>query len=153
MKKQIAPVAVAFAVIGAFSLAVQAQDVKPDRAIKYRQGIMGGQGWHMGVLAAMAKGDRPYDKDLAVRSATYVDQLIHMPWDGFPPGSDQGAPTKAKPEIWKEPAKFKQRQEAVMAETPKLVAAAKSGDLAQLKGAIGPVGNACNACHDDFRSK
>jgi cytochrome c556 len=153
LNKHLAPVAVALAVVGAFSIAVYAQGVKPDRAIKYRQGIMQAQGWHLGVLAAMAKGDRPYDKDTAIHSATFLDQLVYMAWEGYPPGSDQGAPTKAKPEIWKEPAKFKQLQEAVQAETPKLVTAAKTGDPNQLKSAVGPVAKACDNCHDDFRSK
>lgn len=153
MNKHVAPIATALAIVGAFSLAVHAQTVKPDVAIKYRQGIMSGQGWQMGVLSAMAKGERPYDKDLALRSATQLDQLVYMAWDGFTPGSDQGARTKAKPEIWKEPAKFKQLQEALQAETPKLVTAAKAGDVAALRPALGAVAKACDSCHDDFRSK
>jgi cytochrome c556 len=153
LKTHAAPVFAALAVIGAFSLAVHAQGVKPDRAIKYRQGIMSAQGWHLGILSAMAKGERPYDKDVAVRSATFVSELIQMPFDGFPPGSDQGAPTKAKPEIWKEPAKFKQLQEAAQAESLKLVAAAKTGDANQLRSAVGAMGKACNNCHDDFQAK
>ena len=153
MKKNVAPTLAALGIVAAFSLAVYAQDVKPDRAIKYRQGIMQAQGWNLGVLGAMAKGDRPYDKALATRSATQLDQLVYMAWDGFTPGSDQGAPTKAKPEIWNEQAKFKQLQEAVQAETPKLVAAAKTGELSELRRAIGPVAKACDNCHDDFRSK
>ena len=153
MKKHVVSLAGAVAVVGAFSLAVFAQTPPADRAIKYRQGVMTAQGWHMGILGGMAKGERPYDKDTAVRSAMFVEELIKMPWEGFPPGSDQGAPTKAKAEIWKDPAKFKQRADAAMAEAPKLVAAAKTGELSQLRSAIGPMGNACNNCHDDFRSK
>ena len=153
MKKHVAPIATALAIVGAFSVAVFAQDVKPDRAIKYRQGIMQGQNWNIGVLSAMAKGERPYDKDVALRSATQLDQLVYMAWEGFTPGSDQGAPTKAKPDIWKDGAKFKQLQEALQAETPKLVAAAKAGDIGQLRPAVGAVGKACSNCHDDFRSK
>ena len=153
MNKHVAPLTTALAIVGAFSLAVDAQDVKPDRAIKYRQGIMTAQGWQMGILGAMAKGERPYDKDVALRSATHLDQLVYMAWEGFTPGSDQGAPTKAKPDIWKDPAKFKKLQETLQAETPNLVAAAKTGDVAQLRPAVGAVGKVCSDCHDEFRSK
>ena len=132
---------------------VNAQDVKPDRAIKYRQGILQAQGWNVGIMSAMAKGERPYDKDEFLKRAVYLDELVYMPWEGFIPGSDQGAPTKAKPEIWKEPAKFKQNQEKLQVETPKLVAAAKTGDMNQIKTALGDVGKACTNCHDDFRAK
>ena len=60
---------------------------------------MTAQGWNLGILGAMAKGDRPYNKDEAVRAATFVNQLLAMSWDAFAPGTDTGAPTKAKPEI------------------------------------------------------
>jgi cytochrome c556 len=140
------------AVAGVIAI-VNAQDIKPDRAIKYRQGILQAQGWNVGIMSAMAKGERPYDKDEFLKRAVYLDELVYMAWEGFIPGSDQGAPTKAKPEIWKEPAKFKQNQEKLQAETPKLVAAAKTGDMNQIKTALGDVGKACTNCHDDFRAK
>ena len=130
-----------------------AQEVKPERAIKYRQGILQAQGWNAGIMGAMVKGERPYDKDEFLKRAIWLDELAVMAWEGFIPGSDQGAPTKAKPEIWKEPAKFKQLQEKLQAETPKLVAAAKTGDMNQIKPAFGDVGKACSNCHDDFRAK
>jgi cytochrome c556 len=130
-----------------------AQDIKPDRAIKFRQGIMQAQGWNAGMMGAMVKGEKPYNKDEFLTRATYLDQLVLMAWEGFTPGSDQGAPTKAKPEIWKEQAKFKQYQTELQAVTPKLVAAAKTGDMNAIKPAFNDVGKACSNCHDDFRAK
>ena len=130
-----------------------AQDVKPERYIKFRQGIMQAQGWNAGIMGAMVKGERPYNKDEFLTRAVYLEQLSHMAWEGFPPGSEQGAPTKAKPEIWKDTAHFKQANEKLQAETPKLVAAATTGDMSQIKPAFGDVGKACGACHDDFREK
>ena len=130
-----------------------AQDIKPDRAIKFRQGILQAQGWNAGVMYAMIKGERPYNKDEFLMRAIYLDELVHMAWEGFIPGSDQGAPTKAKPEIWKEPAKFKQYQVDLQAATPKLVAAARTGDMNLIKPAFNDVGEACKNCHDDFRAK
>ena len=41
--------------------------------------------------------------------------------------------TKAKPEIWKEPAKFKEAEDKLLSEMPKVVAAARSGKLDDLK--------------------
>jgi cytochrome c556 len=141
------------AVALAFVSVAQAQAPRPDRAIKYRQGVMGAQGWNLGPLAAMVKGDRPYDKDLFLRNATRVEQLLAMSWEAFGPGTDTGAPTKAKPEIWKEPAKFKQHQDATMAAAAKLVTAARVGTLDAVKGPFGDLANSCNSCHDDFQSK
>ena len=150
--KNLVPIVSATAVLAAFSAAVLAQDMRPDRAIKYRQGIMQAQGWQMGVLSRMAKGEIPYNKDQAVRAASFVNELAKMPWEGFVPVSDSGN-TKAKAEIWKDKAKFDKLAQDMQAETPKLVAAANSGDVAQLRTAVGAVGKACNNCHDDFQSK
>ena len=71
----------------------------------------------------------------------------------FGPGTDTGRPTAARPEIWKEQATFKDRGEKMQAEVAKLVPAAKSGNLNQLKAAFGPAAQSCKACHDDFRKK
>lgn len=148
--KPVAAAAVALAVAGTFAAVVHAQT--PDRQIKYRQGIMQGIGWHMGVLGAMAKGDRPYDAQVAARSAKFVSELIEMPFDGFGAGSDAGAPTKAKPEIWQQRAKFDNYAKEAQAEAQKLATAAGK-DLNSLKAAVGPTGKACGNCHDDFRMK
>jgi cytochrome c556 len=153
MKRNVVPVLSAVAVIATFSAAVIAQEMKPDRAIKYRQGILQAMGWNMGILGGMAKGEIPYNKDQAVRAATFVHELSEMPWDGFTPVSDTGAPTKARPEIWKDKAKFDKFAQELQVETAKLETAAKAGDLAQLRAALGPTGKACSNCHDDFRNK
>jgi cytochrome c556 len=130
-----------------------AQDVKPDRAIKFRQGVLQAQGWNAGIMNAMIKGEKPYNKDEFLLRATYLEELSHMAWEGFIRGSDQGAPTKAKPEIWTEPAKFTQYQVDMQAAASKLVAAAHSGDMGVIKPAFNDLGKACGNCHDDFRNK
>ena len=130
-----------------------AQDVKPDRAIKFRQGILQAQGWNAGIMNAMIKGEKPYNKDEFLLRATYLDELAHMPWEGFVPGSDQGAPTKAKPEIWTEATKFKQYQSNLQTATSRLLVAARGGDMNVIKPAFNDVGKACGDCHDEFRNK
>jgi cytochrome c556 len=141
---------VALATVFATAAFAQAQ---PDRAIKYRQGAFQVMGWNMGPMAAMVKGERPYDKDEFLKRATNVEHAAALPWEGFGPGTDVGAPTKAKAEIWKDQAKYKQYADALQTETVKLVAAAKVGTLDAVKGPFGAVGKACSNCHDDFRAK
>jgi cytochrome c556 len=150
---QVARLVLGLALAGGIAVA-GAQEQKPDRAIKYRQSVFYAMGWNMyGVLGPMVKGEIPYNKDQAVRAATFLHDLSPMPYDGFIPGSDQGAPTKAKPEIWKDRAKFDQLAQAMQAETTKLVAAAQTGDPAQLRTAVSATGKTCNNCHDDFRNR
>jgi len=78
--------------------------------------------------------------------------VAKLPWTAFVEGSDKGD-TKAKPEIWKEPSKFKEAQEKFNNEILKLNVAAKSGKLEDLKTATAAVGGACKNCHDNFREK
>jgi len=141
-----------FAVVLA-STAVMAQVSTSDRSIRYRQGVLRAMDWQFGVLVGMVKGERPYDKALALRSATFVEQLSHMPWDGFGPGTESGAPTKAKADIWLDTAKFKQLQDELMAQTAKLPAAAQGGDAAQLAPTVKAVDEACRNCHRAFRER
>ena len=154
MKKNVVPVLTALAMVAGFSAVVVAQEMKADRAITYRQGVFQAMGWNLyAVLGPMTKGEIPYNKDQAVRSANFLSELAMMPYDGFVAGSEKGAPTKAKPEIWKERARFDKLAEAMQGETVKLVAAAKTGDPALLRTQVAATGKACSNCHDDFRSK
>ena len=132
------------------ALTVVAQEMRPDRAIKYRQGLMYAMNVNFGVLGRMAKGEIPYAKEAAVQRAKNVAELSAMPWEAFLPVSHAGGRTKAKPEIWQDKAKFDKLAEAMQAEMPKLVAAAQSGEPAQLKSAVGRVGDTCEKCHDAF---
>lgn len=126
--------------------------VKPEDAIKYRRGVFAVMGWNFGALAAMAKGERPHDKDEAARRAATVAFMSRLPAEGFVPGSDKGE-TKAKPEIWNEMDDFKAKLEKMQGEAAKLADVAKSGDLNALKAQVGETGKACKACHDKFRNK
>jgi len=151
MSKKIIALAgtVVAAALATSALAQTAQE----RSIKYRQGIMGAMGWHMGNMNAQIKGDKPYNRDDFLKSATFVDQLGRMPWEGFIPGSETGAPTKAKPEIWLDEAKFRDNQNKLATETSKLVQVAGTAKMDDIKPQFGAVGAACKSCHDSFRAK
>jgi cytochrome c556 len=125
---------------------------KPEDAIKYRRGVYNVIGWNFGPMAAMAKGDRPYDAAAFARHAEIVAFMSRLPLEGFVPGADTGD-TKAKPEIWLEMDDFKAKLEKMQAEAAKLAEIAKSGDFNAAKAQLGETGKACKACHDKFRNK
>lgn len=137
----------------ATSASVAFAQAKPEDQIRYRQGAMQVIGRSFGTLAAMAKGELPFNKDAAARHATVVAEVSDMPLitGAFGPGTDKGAPTKADPKVWSEADKFKVVFEKMVAEARKLPTAA--GDLASLKVAVGDVGKTCKGCHDDYRRK
>ena len=138
------------AVFATVALPASAQFAKPEDAIKYRQSGLSVLGTHFGRLGAMANGKIPFDAKSAQESAEVVAFMSKLPWAGFGAGTEGG---KAKPEIWKEQAKFNDLSGKMEAEAVKLNAAAKTGNLDNLKTAFGPAANSCKSCHDSFRNK
>ena len=134
----------------ALSLPAAAQFAKPEDAVKYRKASFTVMAAHFGRLGAMANGRTPYDAKMAAENADVVLTLSKLPWAAFGEGTDKGD-TCAKPEIWKEAAKYKEAADKMQAEIGKLNVAAKSGNIDALKAAFGPAAASCKACHDNFR--
>ena len=135
----------------AFSTATFA--VKPEDAIKYRQGVMTAQGWNFGAMGAMVKGEKPYDKAEFAQRAENLAALSKMVLEGFTiEGSDKGK-TKAKPEIWQKMDKFKGGTEKLATETAKLSQVAQGGDMSAIKAQFSETAKVCKGCHDNFRKK
>jgi cytochrome c556 len=129
-----------------------AQFAKAEDAIKYRQSALFVMGQHFGRIGAMASGRAPFDAKIAAENAAIVEDMSKLPWAGFAPGTDKGN-TKAKAEIWTEQVKFKEASDKFAAESVKLSAAAKTGNLDALKTAFSSTADTCKACHDAYRSK
>ena len=136
----------------AFSAPASAQFQKPEDAAKYRQSVMTVMGNHFGRIGAMVNGRAPFDAKVAQDSAHVVATMSTLPWPAFTPDTE-ALKTRAKPEIWKEGAKFKESYEKLMVETVKLEAAAKTGNLDSIKTAFGATGGSCKNCHDSFQVK
>lgn len=135
------------------ALPAVAQFQKPEDAIKYRQSAFTIMAAHFGRVAAMAQGKIPFDAKVAADNAAIVSSMSKLPWAAFGAGTDMALPNRAKDEVWKDAAKFKEAADSLIAEATKLDAAAKSGNLDQIKAAVGGVGKTCKSCHDKFRAE
>ena len=128
----------------------QAAD-EPANVIKYRGAVMKALGGHIGAIASVVKGEVSYSGHVAAHA-----QALHatglMLGEVFPEGSDQGE-TRAKPEIWKDWAKFEGIIKSFNAETEKLAQVAESGDMAAIGAQLGKVGEGCGSCHKPFRKE
>jgi cytochrome c556 len=73
----------------------------------------------------------------------------------FPAGSgpQDGVKTHALEAVWKESDAFGQAAAKLTDAAAALDAAAQSGDLAAVRGAVPPLGAACKGCHERFRAK
>ncbi len=122
-------------------------------ATKARHAQMGLYSFNLGILGAMAKGEVPYDAAAASAAAGNLAALAQLDQTHiWPEGSDElGVDgSRAMAEIW-------ENMPDVMAKNDDLVTAAKAmegaagTDLASLQAAMGPVGEACGACHKAYR--
>jgi cytochrome c556 len=149
MWKIVVCVAIVAGIIGA----AYAHFARTDDAIKYRQAVMFIIGQHMGRMAAVVKGNEPYNREDFSQNAALVETLSKLSWDAFlVAGSDKGD-TKMKAEALNNQEKFKQAAQNMETEVAKLVSAAKSGDFNAVKAQFGAVGKSCKNCHEQFRSR
>ena len=134
------------------SAPASAQFARAEEAVKYRQGAWFVLNQHFTRIGNMVRGRLPFDGRLALQDAEVVATLARLPAAAFGPGTDLPS-DHARPEIWAEPARFREQNDRLVAETGRLLAAAKTQDLAQIKAAFGPAANTCKECHDAYRSQ
>ncbi len=141
---------IAACLAAAVPLTANAQFAKAEDAIKYRQSAFALMGAHMARIGAVTKGETPFKAEDVRKSAALISTLSALPWEAFGPGTEGG---KTKPIAFKEMDKVKAGADRLMKATADLDAAAKSGNLDQIKKAFGATGQACKACHDNYRDK
>jgi cytochrome c556 len=135
------------AITGAFAA------VKPETAIAYRQAGYTMLGWNFGPMAQMVRGKTPWDAAEFARRAERVALIAPQLLEGFPQGSDTGATTEAKAEIWKNMDDFKLKMDDLVKQSRLLADVAKSGDEAKMKEQFKQTADACKACHEKYRSE
>jgi cytochrome c556 len=131
------------------SLVVSAQAFAQADVIEKRQDAMKGN-------AANAKAIKAADesKDYATVEAKAKDIMgtaDRIP-SLFPKGSTTGK-TKAKPEIWEKSDDFAKAAKNLSKAAGELAAAAKSKDDAEVPVKVKAMGDACGACHKQFRAE
>jgi cytochrome c556 len=134
------------------SLPAAAQFAKPEDAIKYRRAAFTVMGSHFGRVAAMANGRVPFDAKAVADNAEIAFIVSKLPYAGFVEGSDKGE-TNALPKIWTENDKFRAAAAKMQEEMAKLNVVAKTGNIDNIKAAVGETGRSCKACHDAYRKE
>ncbi len=131
-------------------LVITAMSAVAADAIEARQAILKGIGDDTRPVAAMLKGEAPFElakvKAALKTQAEGADKLKDL----FPDNARTGK-TEASPRIWAE----KERFLAIYAKLAADARAAESAisDEASLKATFPKVVANCKACHDDFRVK
>jgi len=126
------------------------------KAMSARQGFMQVVVWEAGPLFGMAKGDVPYDAEVAAANADNLNALVQYGVDRlFIPGtskSERPGDTRALMSIWNQPAEFAAAYGDMQAATAALAAEVGNGQDA-LAAAVGNLGKSCGTCHETFQAK
>jgi cytochrome c556 len=147
MKLAVAVATVSGLAIGAASVAVSSPE--GTAAITARHDAMEAIGDAMGSLAAIAKGEAPFDAAVVDKSAGTIAENLQKAATLFPEGSEKGdVETWAKAEIWSNYPDFE-----LMMETARVDAEALQSvtEEAAFRPALGKLGSSCKNCHEMYR--
>ena len=140
-------------VVGALVLGIGAVAAQQDQ-VKQTQDMMKGNGKNAGALAAMVKGEKPYDQAAVDAALVQFEDTIKK----FPtlfPDSTKGLKPEGdyfpSPKVWEDRAGFDEH----IASFAKAIADAKGKitDLDTLKAILPIIGKQCGGCHETYRVK
>ncbi|MFZ5963776.1 c-type cytochrome [Thalassococcus sp. BH17M4-6] len=129
-----------------------AQDFSAEK--KARQGQFRIMAINLGILGGMAKGEVEYNAEEAQAAAdTLVAVSMIQQGPHWPEGSDEMSidGTRALPAIWDNFDDFLSKWEGFGTQAAAMAEVAGTGQEA-IGPALGKVGGACKACHDDYRA-
>jgi cytochrome c556 len=122
--------------------------------VKETQTMMKGNGKNAGALAAMVKGEKPYDQATVEAALAQFDDTAKKLPTLFP-ASIKGKPFEGdyspSSKIWEDQAGFNEHT----ASFAKAVGDAKGKikDVDSLKAELGVIGKQCGGCHETYRVK
>ena len=132
--------------------AASAQDA--EAVINYRKGVMQGFRHANGALRAISRDGVDFSDDHVLQNALIIQALANMVGDLFPEGTGtEAGETRALPSIWQDNAKFVAALEKSQRAAEAMIVAAETGDIGEVRKAIGALGKSCGGCHEDFRKK
>ena len=141
--------AVAAALVAATALGVAGVAASSTDTIKDRQHAMENVGDAMMALAAIAKGEAPFDAAVVKKNAATMEEHLKKASTLFPEGSGQGdVETWAKAEIWSDRAAFDTKFKEAQAAAAALQSVSQE---AAFRPALGKVGDSCKSCHQTYR--
>jgi cytochrome c556 len=138
-------------IAGAFLLAAGAVMAQQDQ-VKDTQTVMKGNGKNAGALAAMIKGEKPYDQaavDAALKQFADTGKKLPTLFPESIKGKTFDGDYQPTDKIWTDKAGFDEH----IASFAKTVSEAKITDLDTLKAALPVIGKQCGGCHETFRMK
>ena len=152
MKKRSILIVAGVAAALTFGSAVAQQGGNP--AVNARKAVMQLYAFNLTTLGGMAQGKIDYDAAAASGAASNLAALTQMNQMAmWPGGSDNSNDpnTRALPALWENFPDVGAKAGALAEAAAAMESAAGEG-LDALRGAMGPLGGACAACHESYRA-
>lgn len=147
---------VSAAILSAGMIVVFAEDAFAQNValVKERQELMGQMGKAFGSVKPILKGENPNVIDAVTSAETWHTNAKKI-LASFPVGTDRDSVegSRAKPEIWTKRAEFDAAANTLVAESAKLIEAAKSNDINAFRAQFKPFVQACGGCHKGPRKE
>lgn len=130
------------------------QAPKPEKLIQWRQSAYRLVEWNVARIKSSIQGT--YNKSEVVAAANTIASVANSGLPSlFTTGTEKGKgwhETAARPEAFKDRAKFIELSNSFSKEASELAKiAASSNDAAAIKEQFGKLTRTCKACHDDFK--
>ncbi|HKJ16910.1 MAG TPA: cytochrome c [Xanthomonadales bacterium] len=142
----------------AFTTLAQDDELEFASQIEARQSLMKVNRFYLGLLGGMARGNIPYDAELASNAADNMLAINRMKNGAmWPAGSDLSAEgyegvSYAKPELWANYDEIREKGQA-LTEALETMAAVAGDGLEAVQANVGAIGNGCKGCHEIARVK
>lgn len=143
----------AFLAAALAALVATAVIAAPADTIRMRQGNYKQIGAAMKGINEQLRSATPSLPALRAGSRTilgFAPQVLR--WFPRGTGPEAGVRTRARPEIWTDPAGFRRAGAGLLVAARNFDAAARGGDLAAIRAAAPQLAHACSTCHDDYRA-
>lgn len=139
------------ATVTAASVAFAAGHAEIPREVKARQGMMNVISINLGVIGDMAKGETPYDADVASAAADSLLGVALVDQSNLWPAATLGVEgNRGLAKIDEDRVAFDAIWEEFDTAAANLKSVAADGQEG-LGAALGTLGQTCKACHDDYR--
>ena len=120
-----------------------------DASIGYRQKVMGAIGANMGSIGDIMKFKLPHQANIPAHAEAIRTSAKLIP-SAFEKRVTEG-PTDAKAKIWDNWSDFKDKAADLEEAGAKLASVARGNDMGATMDAVKNVGEACKACHKEYR--
>jgi len=139
--------------VGSAQTGAQTPEQQAEKAVKTRQGLFDVQAFAFGPVGAMLKG-APVDPAVVQKQAARIQMTSGMVAEVFQLDTRKfPAKSKASQLIWDKKPDFEKKATDLQNAAATLEMVARKGERGAILEAAGKVGEACKACHDDFREK